>query len=93
MRELAGRLTAVDPDAGAAVQVITYFDRLAVDRAGLESLVRGAAVLAGCPARLVDDGRRVRVRVRDRPDVHSQDHRPHLRTDWTAAARAPGCSR
>lgn len=63
MKELAGRLTALDPDAGAAVQVIAYFDRLAESRAGLEALVRGAAVLAGVPARLVDADRRVFVRV------------------------------
>ncbi|MBB6414465.1 hypothetical protein HDC93_000017 [Streptomyces sp. AK010] len=60
MKELAGRLTAVDPDAGAAVRVIASFDRLAESRAGLKALVRGAAVLAGCPARLVDPERRVR---------------------------------
>ncbi|MEU0900607.1 PucR family transcriptional regulator, partial [Streptomyces massasporeus] len=63
MKELAGRLTALDPDAGAAVRVIAYFDRLAESRAGLEALVRGAAVLAGCPARLVDPERRVHIRV------------------------------
>jgi hypothetical protein len=63
MKELAGRLTALDPDAGAAVRVIAYFDRLAESRAGVEALVRGAAVLAGCPARLVDPERRVHVRV------------------------------
>ncbi|QOV40447.1 helix-turn-helix domain-containing protein [Streptomyces ferrugineus] len=63
MKELAGRLTALDPDAGAAVRVIAYFDRLAESRAGLEALVRGAAVLAGVPARLMDADRRVHVRV------------------------------
>ncbi|MER7482598.1 helix-turn-helix domain-containing protein [Streptomyces sp. NPDC126510] len=63
MKELAGRLTALDPDAGAAVRVIAYFDRLAESRAGVEALVRGAAVLAGCPARLVDPERRVHMRV------------------------------
>ncbi|MEU6356242.1 helix-turn-helix domain-containing protein [Streptomyces sp. NPDC047072] len=63
MRELAGRLSALDPDAGDAVRVITYFDELAEGRAGLETLVRGAAVLAGCPARLADATRRVRIRV------------------------------
>ncbi|WP_428936042.1 helix-turn-helix domain-containing protein [Streptomyces sp. ACT015] len=88
MIELAGRLTAVDPDAGAAVQVITYFDRLAVDRAGLESLVRGAAVLAGCPARLVDDGRRVRVRVR--PDGVREDDGTPVGAGWPSAALEPG---
>ena len=63
MKELAGRLTALDPDAGAAVRVIAYFDRLAESRAGLEALVRGAAVQAGCPARLADPERHVHVRV------------------------------
>lgn len=71
MKELAGRLTALDPDAGAAVRVIAYFDTLAESRAGLEALVRGAAVLAGCPARLVDVERRVHVRVE--PDGRRQD--------------------
>ncbi|MGW1022950.1 helix-turn-helix domain-containing protein [Streptomyces sp. NPDC002577] len=63
MKELAGRLAALDPDAGAALQVIAYFDRLMEGRVGLEALVRGAAVLSGCPARLVDERRGVRVRV------------------------------
>ncbi|MFF7474743.1 helix-turn-helix domain-containing protein [Streptomyces sp. NPDC008092] len=71
MKELAGRLAAVDPDAGAAVAVIAYFDRLAETRAGLEALVRGAAVLAGCPARLADEERRVQVRVE--PDGRRTD--------------------
>jgi hypothetical protein len=64
MRELAGRLTALDPDAGAAVRVIQYFDRLAEGHVGVEVLVRSAAVLAGCPAGVNDGERHVRVRVR-----------------------------
>lgn len=63
MRDLAARLTALDPDAGAALQVIAYFDRLTEGRAGLQAIVRGAAVLAGCPARLADDQRRLHLRV------------------------------
>jgi hypothetical protein len=63
MQELVGRLAEVDPDAGAAVKVIVYFDRLVEGGAGLEPIVRGAAVLAGCAARLVDDERGVSVRV------------------------------
>ncbi|MFI7040989.1 helix-turn-helix domain-containing protein [Microbispora rosea] len=63
MRDLVGRLSALDPDAGAAVQVIAYFDRLVETRAGLEAIVRGAAVLAGCPACLTDSERGVHVRV------------------------------
>ncbi|MGI5460400.1 helix-turn-helix domain-containing protein [Streptomyces sp. CA-249302] len=88
MKELAGRLTALDPDAGAAVQVISYFDRLAESRAGLEALVRGAAVLAGCPARLVDDGRRVRVRVE--PDGTRRDSEAPPDADWPCAGLEPG---
>ncbi|MGW2724441.1 helix-turn-helix domain-containing protein [Streptomyces sp. NPDC001492] len=87
MKELAGRLTALDPDAGAAVRVIAYFDRLAETRAGLEGLVRGAAVLAGCPARLVDAGRRVRVRVE--PDGTRRDTEAPPEPDWPCAALEP----
>ncbi|MEU4427741.1 helix-turn-helix domain-containing protein [Actinoplanes sp. NPDC024001] len=63
MKDLAVRLAALDPDAGAALRVIAYFDRLAEGRAGLQTIVRGAAVLAGCPARLTDDARRIQLRV------------------------------
>ncbi|WP_216589321.1 helix-turn-helix domain-containing protein [Streptomyces brasiliscabiei] len=87
MKELAGRLTAVDPDAGAAVRVIAYFDTLAEARAGLEALVRGAAVLAGCPARLVDTERRVHVRVE--PDGMRRDSELPPDPAWPSAALVP----
>jgi hypothetical protein len=63
MKDLVVRLSAVDPDAGAAVRVIAYFDQLVDARAGLATIVRGAAVLAGCPARLADQERGVDLRV------------------------------
>ncbi|MGW4942511.1 helix-turn-helix domain-containing protein [Actinoplanes sp. NPDC004185] len=63
MKDLVVRLAALDADAGAALRVISYFDSLVESRAGLQSIVRGAAVLADCPARLRDDERRVRIRV------------------------------
>jgi hypothetical protein len=63
MKDLVVRLSALDPDAGAAVRVIAYFDQLADARAGLATIVRGAAVLAGCPARLTDRERGVDLRV------------------------------
>ncbi|MEU9154722.1 helix-turn-helix domain-containing protein [Streptomyces sp. NPDC048417] len=88
MKELAGRLAAVDPDAGAAVAVIAYFDRLAETRAGLEALVRGAAVLAGCPARLVDEERRVRLRVE--PDGRRKDSTGAPDPGWPCAPLMPG---
>nr|WSY49694.1 helix-turn-helix domain-containing protein [Streptomyces sp. NBC_00886] len=88
MKELAGRLTALDPDAGAAVRVIGYFDRLAESRAGLEALMRGAAVLAGCAARLVDAERRVRVRVE--ADGTRRDSESLPDPAWPSAALTPG---
>ncbi|MFF4117165.1 helix-turn-helix domain-containing protein [Streptomyces sp. NPDC001714] len=88
MKELAGRLAAVDPDAGAAVAVIAYFDRLAEARAGLEALVRGAAVLAGCPALLADEERRVRLRVE--PDGRRTDAVGPPETGWPCAPLVPG---
>ncbi|WP_020117012.1 helix-turn-helix domain-containing protein [Streptomyces canus] len=88
MRELAGRLTALDPDAGAAVRVIAYFDRLSESRAGLETLVRGAAVLAGVPARLVDAERRVQVRVET--DGTRRDSGAPPDPGWPSAALTPG---
>jgi hypothetical protein len=63
VKDLEVRLAAVDPDASAAVRVIRYFDRLTEAGAGLEAIVRGAAVLTGCPARLTDDERRLALRV------------------------------
>ncbi|MFF7735805.1 helix-turn-helix domain-containing protein [Streptomyces sp. NPDC007984] len=87
MKELAGRLTALDPDAGAAVRVIAYFDRLAESRAGLEALVRGAAVLAGCPARLVDPDRRVHVRVETDGTRRDTDTPPD--PTWPAVRLSP----
>jgi hypothetical protein len=88
MKELAGRLTALDPDAGAAVRVIAYFDRLSESRAGLEALVRGAAVLAGVPARLVDAERRVQVRVE--ADGTRRDSEVPPDPGWPATALTPG---
>ncbi|MCX2181943.1 helix-turn-helix domain-containing protein [Streptomyces sp. SKN60] len=80
MEELAGRLRALDPDAEAAVRVIAYYDRLVEGRAGLETLVRGAAVLSGSPARLVDAPRRVRIRVE--PDGRRRDEDGPVSADW-----------
>lgn len=62
--DLALRLTALDPEAGSALRVITHFDALLESRAGLQSIIRAAAALTGCPARLIDPGRRLTVRVR-----------------------------
>ncbi|GIH66064.1 helix-turn-helix domain-containing protein [Microbispora siamensis] len=87
MRDLVGRLSALDPDAGAALQVIAYFDRLVETRAGLEAIVRGAAVLAGCPACLTDSERGVHVRVL--PDGGRADAGPPPDPAWPRMA-VPG---
>ena len=80
MRELVGRLEALDPDAGAALRVVTYFDQLVERRAGLENVVRGAAVLSGHPAVLVDADRGVRIRVE--PDGVRRDIARPLEAGW-----------
>jgi hypothetical protein len=63
MQELVARLSALDAEAGAALKVITYFDKLNEGRVGLETLVRGAAVLSGFPAGLSDPERHLNLRV------------------------------
>ncbi|MFC4057604.1 helix-turn-helix domain-containing protein [Planomonospora corallina] len=88
MEDLLGRLSALDPDAGAAVHVIAYFDRLVEARAGLEAIVRGAAVLAGCPAGLSDPGRGVHVRVL--PDGRRADAGPPPDPAWPRTALPGG---
>ncbi|MET8148419.1 hypothetical protein ACIBSW_32390 [Actinoplanes sp. NPDC049668] len=75
MEDLALRLAAIDADAGAALRVISYFDSLAGGRAELQPIIRGAAILADCPARLLVPARRVRIRV-----THAG------RTEWRAEA-------
>ena len=87
MQELVGRLAQLDPDAGAAVKVIAYFDRLVEGHAGLEPIVRGAAVLAGCTARLVDEDRRVQMRVDAQGRVCDEIGLPDA--DWPSAPLVP----
>ncbi|MFB2599681.1 helix-turn-helix domain-containing protein [Herbiconiux sp. P17] len=43
-------MTALDPEASESLKVIAYFDALVEGHAGLEMLLRGAAVLCGCAA-------------------------------------------
>lgn len=47
MQDLLGRLTALDPDASETLKVVTYFDALVARSVGVESMLRGAAVLSG----------------------------------------------
>lgn len=63
MRDLTVRLSALDPDAGAALRVVSYFDELAAGHAGLHAIVRGATSLTGSPAGFLDARRHLRLRV------------------------------
>lgn len=71
MEELAGRLAPLDPDAGSALRVVSYYDELLAHRGGLESVVRGAAVLSGAPARMMIPGWRCALRIL--PDGRRED--------------------
>jgi hypothetical protein len=52
MRGLLLRLSALDSDAASAVRVISFFDTLVAQHAGLERLVASTAQLAECTAGL-----------------------------------------
>jgi hypothetical protein len=87
MKDLALRLAALDPVAGDALRVITYFDQLVEGRAGLQAVVRGAAVLSGAPARLVDPVHRLSVRVLPDGTVAPSSAGPE--PDWMHAPVLP----
>jgi len=72
MRELLERLSALDGDASSAVKIILHFDTLLGRGAGLESFLRGAAVLSGCPAGLADEHHRIWLRI----DEHGRSIEP-----------------
>ncbi|WP_040167803.1 helix-turn-helix domain-containing protein [Microbacterium gorillae] len=61
MQDLLGRLTALDPDASEALKVVAFFDALVARSVGIESMVRGAAVLTGVATGFRDGTRVVRV--------------------------------
>lgn len=87
MRDLTARLSALDPVAGDALRVIAYFDSLVEGRAGLQAVVRGAAVLSGSPARLVDPAHRLVVRVLPDGTVTPSTGEPDAA--WISAAVLP----
>ena len=61
MQGLVWRLRALDPEASESLKVIAYFDALVDAHASAQVLLSGAAVLSGCPAGYVANGRSVRV--------------------------------
>lgn len=62
MQDLLGRLTALDPDASETLKVVSYFDALVARSVGVESMLRGAAVLSGATVGHRDGRQVVRVR-------------------------------
>lgn len=67
MHHLVGRLSALDPEASESLRIVSYFDVLITRGAGLDGLLRGAAVLSGTVA-----GAEIRGRVSRRdPDGRS----------------------
>ena len=86
MKELAGRLSALDPEASDTLKVIAYFDTLVHGRVGAEGMLRGAAVLSGATVghRLTGSaaGRRVA------PDGTSLE--PGTPDEWAAAVADDG---
>lgn len=63
MQDLLGRLTALDPDASETLKVVSYFDALVARSVGVESMLRGAAVLSGATVGHRDGRTSVRVRA------------------------------
>ncbi|MFJ4223587.1 helix-turn-helix domain-containing protein [Microbacterium sp. NPDC089695] len=79
MQDLLGRLTALDPDATETLKVVSYFDTLVARSVGVESMLRGAAVLSGTTVGQRDGAQVMRVRadgVRVDPQAPDPAH-PH----------------
>lgn len=87
MHDLTRRLAALDPEAGAALRVIAHFDSLTDSRAGLQSIVRGAAALAGCPAGLSDVSQHLTIRVL--ADGGAATSVPALQPEWPSTPVTP----
>ncbi len=85
MQELAGRLTALDPEASATLKVVSYFDTLVDHEVGIETLLRGASVLGGCPAGFHPGHGAGAVRMA--PDGRPMP--PGAPGEWPAAAAGP----
>lgn len=81
MHELAGLLKALDPETSETLRVISYFDALTAGHASAVVLLRGASMLAGCPAGLSSTTLSLRVDERGRQSnevgsAHSWPSRP-----------------
>jgi hypothetical protein len=63
MQDLLGRLTALDPDASETLKVVSYFDALVARSVGVESMLRGAALLSGATVGHRDGRHTMRVQA------------------------------
>lgn len=86
MEELVGKLSALDVDASESLKVVAFFDDLSANGAGRDSLLRGAAVLAGATAGFERNGRIVRYLPSGQRLTGPAD--PSLRGDIAAAGDA-----
>lgn len=77
MQGLILRLSELDPEAGAAVRVIEYFDVLTENGTGLQGVIRAVAMLTGSSVTLVDEERHLRFRI----DKNGRVQEPDLDTD------------
>ena len=88
MKDLTLRLSALDPEAGAALRAITYLDTLAATHPGLSAVLRGAVTLTGAAAGIIDAHHHLTLRI----DEHgrTQHHPgPPARLGEDAAAEGP----
>lgn len=76
MKELVGKLSALDPEASEAVKVVSFFDALITNSVGLYGLLRGAAVLSGVVAGAEREGKVSRF---DPEGKRLADSQPHSR--------------
>jgi hypothetical protein len=76
MRELVGRVAALDVVASEGLEVISYFDTLVEQRSGIEGIVRATSAFADSPAGFIDPDRRLRIRVDVKGHEHATDTCP-----------------
>ncbi|PUB25005.1 hypothetical protein C8K30_108262 [Promicromonospora sp. AC04] len=83
MQELVGRLTALDPEASETLKVVAYFDVLVAGGAGLQALLRGAAVLSGTVAGATDGRRTYRMG----PDGDRRTETVQVQPHWPSRSK------
>ncbi len=84
MQDLLGRISALDPEAGAGLRVIACFDQLVVGNVDTRGLLTAAAALAGCDAGLRAGGSARSVQVTPRGELVAGDAAPPVGSSLTA---------